>query len=57
MLALNPGTLMEALDMPARSHWWFRALLLAVLLPAGLARVLPGRAMDTLLAAVLKPKS
>ena len=39
MLALNPGTLMEALDMPARSHWWFRALLLAVLLPAGLARV------------------
>ena len=39
MLALNPGTLMEALDMPARSHWWFCALLLAVLLPAGLARV------------------
>jgi Omp85 superfamily domain len=39
MLALNPGTLMEALDMPARSHWWFRAALLAVLLPAGLARV------------------
>ena len=39
MLALNPGTLMEALDMPARSHWWFRAVLLAVLLPAGLARV------------------
>lgn len=25
--------------MPARSHWWFRAVLLAVLLPAGLARV------------------
>ena len=39
MLALNPGTLMEALDMPARSHWWFRAVLLAGLLPTGLARV------------------
>src|SRR5262245_64444927 len=40
MPALNPGTLMETFDMPARSNpWRSRALLLAALLLALLARV------------------